>query len=254
MEKIKVVFLTGAGISQESGISTFRDIKDGLWFNFKVEEVATKTGVFHNIKQAQDFFNVIKSDIAKAKPNLAHLAIAELSKDPRFDVVVLTQNIDGLHQLAGLKEENVFELHGNIFELVCRSHPDINGTEYKASKGCGHVKMEKEKEWHFPQVCPKCGDPASFSPNVVLFEEGLPHMALSQSYYHAGTADVFVQVGTSSQVYPAAGLIEYVNIDKRVYINIVGQEVDDLTQYDTKLIGKATEKVVEFCEQLKAKY
>lgn len=254
MEKIKVVFLTGAGISQESGIKTFRDIVDGLWMTFPVMEVATKNGVFQNVKQAETFFNTLKLDIKQAKPNAAHLAIAELSQDPRFDVIVITQNIDDLHTKSGLRRENIFELHGNIFELVCRSHPDIYGTDFKSEKGCYHVSKHTQEDWHFPMSCPKCGKPATYSPNVVLFDEGLDGQTLASAFYHAGTADIFIQVGTSSQVYPAASIIQEVNIDKRVYIDIADQGVDDFQQYDTKLIGKATEKVVEICEKIKQKY
>lgn len=254
MEKTKIVFLTGAGISQESGIKTFRDIEDGLWMKFPVMEVATKSGVFQNVKQAESFFNVLKEDIKKAKPNAAHLAIAELSKDPRFDVIVITQNIDDLHTKSGLKRENIFELHGNIFELVCRSHPDIYGTDFKSEKGCYHVSKHTEKSWEFPMQCPKCGKHSTFSPNVVLFDEGLDGQTLASAFHHAGTADLFVQVGTSSQVYPAASIVQEVNIDKRVYIDISEQSTDDFQQYDKKLIGKATEKVVEICEEIKRKY
>lgn len=254
MEPIKVVFLTGAGISQESGIKTFRDIVDGLWLNYPVMEVATLSGVFNNVEQASDFLNTLKKEISGAKPNDAHLAIAELSKDPRFDVIVITQNVDDLHKKSGVPEQNIFELHGNIFDLICRSHPKVEGTEFDAEKGCYRVTKQVDHEWKFPQGCPQCGKKATVSPHVVLFEEGLDGSTLSQSFYHASTADIFIQVGTSSQVYPAASIIEEVNISKRIYVDIADQSEGDPNQYDKKFVGKATEEVVKVCDYIKSKY
>jgi NAD-dependent deacetylase len=183
----KLVVLSGAGISAESGIPTFRD-SDGLWEGYDVMEVATPEGWRKNPALVLDFYNQRRKRALEVKPNRGHEIIAELEKD--FDVTVVTQNVDNLHERAG--SSKVIHLHGSLFES--RSCADeslvypINGWELKIGDTC-----EKGSQ---------------LRPNIVWFGEMVPLMDVAAM--HAAKADVFVVVGTSMVVYPAAGLINYV--------------------------------------------
>lgn len=248
--KRKIVFLTGAGISQESGIPTFRDSIDGLWENNKVEDVATVSGVFSDINRSETFFNSLKQKISECSPNAAHIAIADLAKDSEnFEVIVLTQNVDDLHRRSGTPVEKTIELHGNIFRNRCRSHPDISGTDFKEARGCSYTGAHYDENWKFPQACPRCHKPATFSPDVVLFGEALDFSALSDAEYHASTADLFIQIGTSMEVFPVAALIESVPISKRAYIDIEKPEKNGIYEYE--FIGKAAEITPKVCNMIK---
>jgi NAD-dependent deacetylase len=183
--KKNLVLLTGAGISAESGLKTFRD-SDGLWMGYDVHEVASPEGWRKNKEMVLDFYNQRRKEVAEALPNAAHKGIAELEK--YFNVTVITQNIDDLHERAGLK--NVIHLHGNIFKM--RSENDEN-TFYEI-KGDIHLGD-------------KASDGSQFRPHVVWFGEAVPMIEVAAKAM--ATADVFILAGTSLQVYPAAGLIEF---------------------------------------------
>ncbi|MBX2931142.1 MAG: NAD-dependent deacylase [Chitinophagaceae bacterium] len=185
MQKQKLVVLTGAGISAESGLKTFRD-SDGLWENYNVYEVATPRGFAANPQLVLDFYNKRRNDVANAKPNAAHIGLAELEND--FDVTIITQNIDDLHERGGSK--NVVHLHGQIFEMRSINNPH----KIYAIRGDIHVGDLAE-------------DGSQLRPNIVWFEEPVPMIEYAAKI--VSTADIFVVIGTSLQVYPAAGLIEY---------------------------------------------
>jgi NAD-dependent deacetylase len=183
--KKNLIVLTGAGISAESGLKTFRD-SDGLWMGYDVYEVASPQGWQKNPELVLDFYNQRRKEVAKALPNAAHKGIADLEK--YFNVTVITQNIDDLHERAGSK--NVIHLHGEIFKM--RSEKDEN-TIY-----------EIKDEIHFGEKAP---DGFQLRPHVVWFGEQVP--MIEEAAKIMTTADLFILVGTSLNVYPAAGLIEY---------------------------------------------
>lgn len=194
MAKKKLVVLTGAGISAESGLRTFRD-SDGLWEGYNVTDVATPRGWRKNPQLVLDFYNERRKNVADAAPNAAHFGLAALEK--HFDVTIITQNIDDLHERGG--SANVLHLHGEIFKM--RSEKD-DTLVYDIR---GDIKIGELAE-----------DGAQLRPNIVWFEEPVPMIEIAAPIVYA--ADIFVVVGTSLVVYPAAGLINYVELEKPKYI------------------------------------
>lgn len=192
--KKNLIVLTGAGVSAESGLKTFRD-SDGLWMGYNVYEVATPEGFKNNPKLVLDFYNMRRKEVAAALPNAAHKGIADLQE--HFNVTVITQNIDDLHERAGSK--NVLHLHGEIFKM--RGEKDEN-TFY-----------EIKGDIHLGDMAP---DKTQLRPHVVWFNEKVP-MILNARVIMSG-AEVFILAGTSLQVYPAAGLIDYLPDDVPKYI------------------------------------
>lgn len=183
--KKNLVVLTGAGISAESGLQTFRD-SDGLWMGYDVYEVASPQGWQKNPELVLDFYNQRRKEVAKVLPNAAHKGIADLEE--YFNVTVITQNIDDLHERAG--SGNVIHLHGEIFKM--RSDQDEN-TFYDIKGGI-----------HLGDKAP---DGFQLRPHVVWFGEQVP--MIEEAVKVLPAADIFILAGTSLQVYPAAGLIEY---------------------------------------------
>ncbi|MBA2328618.1 MAG: NAD-dependent deacylase [Flavisolibacter sp.] len=184
--KNKLVVLTGAGISAESGLKTFRD-SDGLWEGFDINEVATATAWKKNPALVQEFYNMRRQNVKEAKPNEAHKILAELEQD--FDVQIVTQNIDDLHERAG--STKVLHLHGEIFKM----------------------RSEKNEDLIYPihddiQMGDKAEDGAQLRPQIVWFEE--PVYMIEPAANLMRTAEIFLIVGTSLVVYPAAGLVNYV--------------------------------------------
>lgn len=183
--KKNLIVLTGAGISAESGLKTFRD-SDGLWMGYDVYEVASPQGWYKDPELVLDFYNQRRKEVTKALPNAAHKGIAELEK--YFDVTVITQNIDDLHERAGSKK--VIHLHGEIFKM--RGEIDEKTFyEIKENIHLGDMAL----------------DGSQFRPHVVWFGELVP--MIEKAAKIMSTADVFILTGTSLQVYPVAGLIEY---------------------------------------------
>jgi len=185
MNKKKLVVLTGAGISAESGLRTFRD-SDGLWEGYDIYEVASPRGWIKDPKVVLDFYNMRRKDVANAKPNAAHLGLAELEK--YFEVHIITQNIDDLHERAG--STHVLHLHGEIFKM--RSVHDL--TTIYAIKD----------DINIGDLAP---DGGQLRPHIVWFEEPVPMIEIAADM--TSMADIFVVIGTSLVVYPAAGLVNY---------------------------------------------
>ena len=184
--KKKLVVLTGAGVSAESGIKTFRD-SDGLWEGYDVMEVASPEGWRKNPALVLDFYNQRRENAAEAKPNAAHIGLGELEKD--FDVTIITQNIDDLHERGG--SSKVIHLHGEIFKM--RSE--------KSLKPCYEIREEIK-------IGDLAEDGSQLRPDIVWFGEAVPKIVEASNI--AALADIFVVVGTSMVVYPAAGLIDVV--------------------------------------------
>lgn len=183
----KLVVLTGAGISADSGLQTFRDAGTGLWEGYDINEVATPEGWKKNPALVLEFYNMRRQNVAFAQPNAAHFALAALQK--YFDVHIITQNIDDLHERAG--SEKILHLHGQIFQM--RSENDEAFVQ------------QVTDNMYVGQPAP---DGAQMRPNIVWFGEAVPMMepAIEKALY----ADFFATIGTSLQVYPAAGLLNYV--------------------------------------------
>jgi NAD-dependent deacetylase len=193
--KKKLVVLTGAGISQESGIPTFRD-SNGLWEGFRVEDVASPEGWYKNPAVVLDFYNQRRKKALEVQPNQGHKILAELETD--FDVVIVTQNVDDLHERAG--SSNVIHLHGSLFE----SRSTIDETLVYPIKG-----------WEL-NPGDLCERGSQLRPNIVWFGEMVPLIEVAAQ--HAAEAEIFLVVGTSLVVYPAAGLIHEVPYDAIKYV------------------------------------
>ena len=192
--KKHITVLTGAGISAESGLQTFRD-SDGLWMGYNVVDVASPLGWKKNPQLVLDFYNARRRDVANAQPNAAHLGLADLEKD--FEVTIITQNIDDLHERAG--SSRIIHLHGEIYTM--RSEKN-EGLVYPIRDD---IKMGD-----------LAGDGAQLRPHIVWFGEAVPMMEKAISVMH--NCDHFVVIGTSLQVYPAASLLHYAPADLPKYI------------------------------------
>lgn len=188
MAKKKLVVLTGAGVSAESGLKTFRD-SDGLWEGFDVTEVATPRGWRKDPRLVLEFYNQRRKNVADAQPNAAHYGLAELEQD--YDTTIITQNIDDLHERAG--STKVVHLHGEIFKMRSEANEKLI---YEIK---GDIKHGDVAE-----------DGAQLRPHIVWFEEQVPKM--EEAVPLVIGADLFVIVGTSLVVYPAAGLLHYAPI------------------------------------------
>ncbi|WP_159473249.1 NAD-dependent deacylase [Dyadobacter sp. 3J3] len=191
----KLVVLSGAGISAESGINTFRD-SGGLWENHRIEDVATPEAWHRNQELVLNFYNERRKQALSVKPNAAHYALVELEKT--YDVQIITQNVDNLHEIAGSK--NVIHLHGELFKSESTKNPalvyDMDSWELKTGDLC------------------ELG--SQLRPHIVWFGEAVPKMDIAIDITEQ--ADIFVVIGTSMAVYPAAGLVHYVGYNIPIYI------------------------------------
>jgi len=223
----RIVVLTGAGISAESGLKTFRD-SDGLWEGYNIEDVATPKAWQRNPQLVQDFYNMRRKDVLAAQPNAAHYALAKLEE--RFDVTIITQNIDDLHERAG--STNVVHLHG----IITRSQSSINPELTYPIEGW---------ELRMGEVC-ELGSP--LRAHVVWFGEDVP--MIEEAAKICAGAELFILSGTSLAVYPAAGLVHYVRPGVKKYIvdpNIPA--VRRLTNV-VEIQAKATIGIPELVEEL----
>lgn len=225
-----VAVLTGAGISKESGIPTFREAQTGLWARYDPEELATPAAFRRNPRLVWEWYQWRRGLIANARPNPGHLALAGLARlFPEWTLI--TQNIDGLHKLAG--SEDVIELHGNIHQDRC----DREGKLVVAAESTD-----------LPPRCPDCG--ALLRPDVVWFGESLPWDRLSAAYAAAASCDVFMTIGTSALVHPAASLpVEAARIGAvTIEINPAPTPISSLMRF--RLIGPSGTVLPLLLEQL----
>lgn len=227
--KKKLVVLTGAGISAESGIKTFRD-SDGLWEGHDVMEVATPEGWHKNQELVLDFYNKRRQQLKEVKPNLGHIILAELEQD--FDVHIITQNVDDLHERAG--STKVLHLHGELLKV--RSTKDKNQIlDWTEDLFTGDFDAEGHQ----------------LRPHIVWFGEEVP--ALEEAIDIAETADYFAVIGTSLQVYPAAGLISYAPSTSPVfYIDPKPIAIPNLRNKVETIAKFASEGVADLRELLKS--
>ncbi|WP_299828621.1 NAD-dependent deacylase [uncultured Roseobacter sp.] len=209
----KIVILTGAGISAESGLGTFR-AEGGLWAQHRIEDVATPEGFALDPKLVVDFYNARRAQAAEAAPNAGHIALAELEEAFSGEVVVITQNVDDLHEKAGSKK--VMHMHGALKSALCAA--------------CDH-------RWPAPlamapgDTCPSCQAPAA-RPDIVWFGE-MPY-DMDEIFDHLAGADVFASIGTSGNVYPAAGFVAEARrsgahtVEFNLEPSLVGSQFDDI--------------------------
>ena len=224
---MRITVLTGAGISAESGIRTFR-ATDGLWEEHRIEDVATPEGFRRDPVLVHRFYNMRRADAARARPNAAHKALARLAKS--HDVTLITQHVDDLHERGGSPE--VIHMHGSLLGALCAN--------------CGH-RWPATLVMRSLDPCPSCGKPAT-RPDIVWFGEIPYHM--DRIWKAVEDADIFAAIGTSGQVYPAAGLAQHArrNGAETVELNLVPSAVSgDFTDMRT---GPATRVVPEWVAEL----
>ena len=187
MKANRIVILTGAGLSAESGVPTFRG-RDGIWAKYDYREVATPEGFARNPDLVHEFYNMRRRAHSGIRPNDAHAALARLEREHKGEVWIVTQNVDALQEAAGSR--NLIHMHGELFKALCN--------------GCG-----AQQPWHGDlardAVCPSCQKPGGMRPDVVWFGEMPYHMERIRDLLDA--ADLFVSIGTSGHVYPAAGFV-----------------------------------------------
>ena len=217
----KVVFVTGAGISQESGIPTFRG-KDGLWRNYDAMKLATIDAFYENPKLVWEWYNERRMNIFQARPNAGHEAIAELEK--YADVVVLTQNIDGLHQKSG--SSKVLELHGSIVKIKCTV--------------CDYNEVILTEISQLPPLC-KCGN--ILRPDVVWFGEALPQDVWQDAINFASDCDLMIIAGTSLVVSPANTLPIYAKQNNATLIEINPENTEMSREMDLEIRNTSAESL-----------
>ena len=203
MKKRRITVLTGAGVSAESGISTFRD-SNGLWENYRVEDVASIEGWYRNPAVVLDFYNQRRRQLKDAQPNAAHRAIASLEQD--YDVTVVTQNVDNLHERAG--STKIIHLHGELTKV--RPEDRCNERDGFSEAEVFDIGYD---DISLGDLAP---DGAQLRPHIVWFGEAVPK--IEQAIDAVSRADILLIVGTSLQVYPAAGLYRYAGYDTPIYI------------------------------------
>ncbi|OOH92085.1 NAD-dependent protein deacylase [Pasteurellaceae bacterium 15-036681] len=227
----KVVVLTGAGISAESGIQTFR-ATDGLWEGHSVEDVATPEGFMRNPELVQIFYNERRRKLfdPEIQPNKAHFALTELEEKLGKNLLIVTQNVDNLHERAGSK--NVIHMHGELLQVRCT--------------GSGKV-YQWEKDITPEDRCTCCRQPRKLRPHIVWFGE-MP-LQMNRIYDALFECDYFISIGTSGNVYPAAGFVQEANNNGAITIELNLEPSLVKNNFQQAKYGKATEVVTEFVEE-----
>ncbi|PWR21939.1 Sir2 family NAD+-dependent deacetylase [Zavarzinia compransoris] len=230
----RLVILTGAGISAESGLGTFRD-KDGLWTRYNLEDVATPQGFARDPAFVHEFYNARRRGLREAQPHAAHQALARLeAAAPTGSVLLVTQNVDDLHERAGSR--NLIHMHGELTKVRCDACETV--AEHRDDLSTG-------------SVCGHCGGAGFMRPHIVWFGE-MP-MMMDEIYAALDACDLFVSIGTSGTVYPAAGFVEHVRRRRRAHtveLNLDPSEGHSL--FAERRYGAASAIVPEFVDRLLA--
>jgi len=227
-----IVILTGAGISAESGLGTFRDV-DGLWTKYDLNEVATPEGYARNPEMVLEFYNARRRNCAGAAPNAAHRALARLQAEHPGRVTLVTQNIDDLHERGGAAD--VIHMHGRIFSALCA--------------GCGH-RWDWQGDMGRADACGACRAAGGVRPDIVWFGEIPYHMG--RILDALADCDLFVAIGTSGTVYPAAGFVMEAKTAGAVAVEINMERSDGAGFFDAHVLGPASETVPAAVERLLA--
>ncbi|WP_170572766.1 NAD-dependent deacylase [Ruegeria atlantica] len=225
----KIVILTGAGISAESGLGTFRD-EGGLWAQHRIEDVATPEGFARDPALVHGFYNARRVQAAKAQPNAAHEALARLQQDWPDEVAIITQNVDSLHEAGGSR--NVIHMHGTLAGALCAA--------------CEH-RWLSPPEMAVGESCPACAAPAA-RPDVVWFGEMPYHM--DAIYDHLAEAWIFAAIGTSGQVYPAAAFVHEASLSGARTVEFNLTPSDGASSFDEVILGPATDTVPRWVDKL----
>ena len=225
-----IFILTGAGISAESGLNTFRDA-DGLWEGHKVEDVATPGAFATNPKLVHEFYNLRRSQLLTVEPNLAHHALARLKNHHQDQLTLVTQNVDDLHERAGTSD--VMHMHGELLKSRCAC--------------CGRIS-DCVTNITINTTCEDCGHTGTMRPHIVWFGE-MP-LLMDQIHQKLVQADIFISIGTSGMVYPAAGFAEEAKRHGARLIEANLAETDISPLFDEHFQGAATQVVPELIENL----
>jgi NAD-dependent deacetylase len=228
-----IVVLTGAGISKESGLDTFR-CEDGIWASVSLEDVATPEGFRRNPALVHEFYNARRSKLADPEivPNAAHLALARLEEEWPSEVLIVTQNIDNLHERAGSR--NLLHMHGELNKVRCEA--------------CDELLIWLD-DLSVEQACPACGRNGSLRPHVVWFGE-MP-LGMAEIYDALDRCGLFVSIGTSGNVYPAASFVSHVRMYRPAHtVELNLEPSTGATLFAERLYGPATEIVPAFVERV----
>lgn len=225
-----IVILTGAGLSAESGLSTFRD-KDGIWAKYKIEDVATPEAFARNPEAVLDFYNIRRRGVLGVKPNAAHQALARLESEFSGTVTIVTQNIDPLHEQAGTR--NLIHMHGEIFSALCQR--------------CG-ARRSWDDNLTTDLVCETCGKSGGMRPDIVWFGE-MPYR-MEEITAALVSCDLFISIGTSGNVYPAAGFVAQARASRAHTVELNLEPSEGVSMFAEAIHGKATEVVPTYVDRL----
>jgi len=227
-----IVVLTGAGISAESGIQTFRS-QDGLWENHRIDDVATPEGYQRNPKLVQTFYNERRAQLQlpSISPNNAHIALGKLEQHSQANVTIVTQNIDNLHERGGSK--NIIHMHGELLKARC---------------SVSEQQIEQIGDLHEGDLCHCCKKPSQLRPDIVWFGE-MP-IGMNNIYQALEAADLFISIGTSSVVYPAAGFVHDATLygAHTIEINLEPSAME--SEFSEKRYGKASIEVPKLIDEI----
>ena len=227
-----IVILTGAGISKESGLDTFRDA-DGIWSKVRIEDVATPEAFRRDPKSVQEFYNSRRQQLinSNVKPNTAHVALAKLEREWSGTVSIVTQNIDNLHEMGGSK--NLIHMHGELLKVRCLACLDINSWS-------SDINNET--------ICPNCKKTNTLRPHVVWFGEMPLHM--EKIHQLLNECSIFISIGTSGNVYPAAGFVQLATIAGARSIELNLEPSEGATLFTDARYGTATQIVPAYVDEL----
>lgn len=225
-----IVILTGAGISAESGVDTFRD-RDGIWSKVDYRDVATPEGFARNPALVHDFYNQRRAGLGKVAPNAAHMALARLGREFAGKLLLVTQNIDDLHERAG--SQRPVHMHGELTKALCAN--------------CG-TRHEWREGMSTQSLCPRCKTVGHIRPDVVWFGEMPYHMDEIDDALEG--CDLFVSIGTSGNVYPAAGFVEHARHAGAHTVELNLEPSEGRSHFDEAIHGRATEVVPAYVERL----
>ncbi|CAI3942800.1 NAD-dependent protein deacetylase [Commensalibacter communis] len=233
----KIVVLTGAGVSKESGLDTFRDA-NGIWAKYSMEDVCSPEGFQKNPQKLHEFYNRLRRDLPNVQPNEGHIALAELEKaiyekKINAELLIITQNIDDLHERAGSK--HLYHMHGELYKLWCTA--------------C-NAKIEWCQDCLVNTPCPHCGQ-HKLRPDIVWFGEMPYDMEEIQSALLS--CDLFVSIGTSGVVYPAAGFVQMASSAHAKTMELNLEPSAGTSLFDESRLGPATQLVPQFVQQILAK-
>lgn len=225
----RIVILTGAGVSAESGLGTFRD-KGGIWTKYDLMEVATPEGFQRDPEKVHAFYNARRHNCSEAQPNAAHYSLARLESEFPGDVLIVTQNVDDLHEQAG--SQGVIHMHGRLSRALC---------------GACRQTWDAPLMMSTDDACPQCQTRAT-RPDIVWFGEMPYHM--EDIYKALGSADLFVSIGTSGQVYPAAGFVQEARSAGIRTLELNLEPSEGASAFDEVRCGPATEVIPAWVEEV----